>query len=563
MIQALPYQTVFEAQARARRATQLLFALVLFIYTAIFNLAVFICIWLYQVFNVTHGLQHRVHTYGLLTTHDFWVVAAAATSLALMLGWIHFAAARNQPLERLLKLLGAEEADPLDSYHGRFLNVVQEAEAATGIKPIRAVIIPDMGLNAFSLDNGRGEAVIGITEGLLGRLDRSELTAVVSHEAAHLAHKDSELTTTLYSLTAVFAKLAKLFGNFRYLGRMRFRSRGGGAGLALILLMQLVLWALSAVGCALTRILYLAISRNREYLADAHAAHMCKDPLSLAEALNKIAGSSRGNFAQADGLATVFIVSPRLSFLDEMEGAWADLFSTHPPVQKRMKKLLDWAKVNLDAIKKKAPGRSESTFLYKDEKGWQGPASPQEMMMQGLLLPETWVAPLGTNEIGHATDYAELVTLLNNGEARKGNAARGRCPRCKVTGLIETEYEGTFVLRCRFCQGHLLKKGVLERMIVRHEKAFSDDAILKTREVWLSQHRKKLKASCPWPHTKCPFCEGQMLKSFHTLHTRVVIDRCLTCGAIWCDSGELEMIQIIVEKQTVFASHKHTQIKQV
>ena len=563
MIQALPRETVFEAQERARRATRFLFALVLFTYTAIFNAAAFACIWLYRYFNATRGLQlqYDIHTDPLLTAQEILVITMVSTSVAIILGWLHFVTARSQPLERLIKLLGAKEADPSDSYHARFINTVQEAEAATGIKPIRAVIIPDMGLNAFSLENGKSERVIGITEGLLGRLDRSELTAVISHEAAHLANKDSELTTTLYSLTSIFAKLSRVFGNFRYLGRTRFRSsgRGGGGGLAFILLIQLVLWALSTLGCAITKILYLAISRNREYLADAHAAEMCKDPLSLAEALNKIAASSRGSFPTADGLATVFIINPKPSLLDELEGAWANMFSTHPPVQNRMKKLVDWAKANLDVLKKKAPEQAEPSFLYKDEQGWQGPASPKQMMTEGVLAPQTWVAPLGTGEIGHAADYAELVTLLNNSQGETGQSEKtiqNKCPRCKVTGLAETEYEGNSVLHCRFCKGYLLKEGALERMMARYEKEFPEDEILKAKDIWLAAHHKKLKESCPWPLIKCPLCGDEMMKSFHTLHTRVVIDRCLKCGAIWCDAGELEMIQMIVERQNLFFAPK-------
>lgn len=554
MIQALSRETVFEAQARARRASRLLLGLVLFTYTAIFNAAALICVWLYRYFYATRGLQYSVRTYQLLSADEFFLIATGATLVAVLLGWIHFTAARNQPLERLLKLLGVKEPDPSDSYHARFMNIVQEAEAATGTKPIRAVIIPDMGLNAFSLENGKNEAVIGITEGLLGRLDRSELTAVISHEAAHLANRDSELTTTLYSLTSIFAILSRAFSSFRYLGyrtRIRTTSRGGGGALAFILLIQLILWALSTLGCLVTRILYLAISRNREYLADAHAAQMCKDPLSLAEALNKIARSHRGSFPVSDGLSTVFIINPRPSFLDEMGGMWANMFSTHPPVEERMKKLVAWAKSNLDVLRKSEAKPEKSSFLYKDEQGWQGPASPQEMVAQGLA-PQSSVMPLGQDKVGPAFNYAELITLLNSSGKLSETSLQGQCPRCRISGLRETEYEGSPALECRFCKGFLLKQGVLERIIARHEKEFSEEEVMNAKKIWLASHRKNLKESCLWPHIKCSLCEGEMIKSFHTLHTRIVIDRCLKCGAIWCDPGELEMIQMIVERPDFF-----------
>jgi heat shock protein HtpX len=558
MIQVLPRETVLEAQQRARRATHVLFALVLIAYTAIFNLGAFVSLWLWRVFDETRGFPYETRTGPLFTLDEILWIAACTTSFAVILGWIHFLAARNQSLDRLIKLLGAKEADPSDSYHARFINIVQEAELATGIRPIRAVMIPDMGLNAFSLENGKNEAVIGITEGLLGRLDRSELTAVISHEAAHLAHQDSKLTTTLYSLTAIFALLSRAFASFRHFGyrtRIRSSSRGGGGALALILLIQLILWALATLGCLVTRILYLAISRNREYLADAHAAQMCKDPLSLAEALNKIASSSRGSFPLADGLATVFIVNPTPSLLDEMAGTWANMFSTHPPVQSRMKRLVDWAKANLDVLKKKAPERAEPSFLYKNEEGWQGPASPKEMMAQSVM-PQTPVILAGGDEIGLASNYSELLTLFNSREGPNETDSQGKCPRCRVAGLVQTEHEGSLVFECRFCTGFLLKEGVLERMIARREREFSEEEILQTKDIWKAAHDKKLKELCPRPFVKCPLCEGEMMKSFHALHTRVVIDRCLKCGAIWCDKGELEMIQMIVEKPEVFSLPK-------
>ena len=92
----------------------------------------------------------------------------------------------------------------------------------------------------------------------------------------------------------------------------------------------------------------------------------------------------------------------------------------------------------------------------------------------------------------------------------------------------------------------------MERIIVRREKEFSENEVIKTKEIWFKAHEKGLKISCDWPTIKCPSCEGEMAKNFHSLHTRIVIDRCQKCKSIWCDQGELEMIQIIVEKPDMF-----------
>ncbi len=110
----------------------------------------------------------------------------------------------------------------------------------------------------------------------------------------------------------------------------------------------LVLWLISGLGYLVTRLISMAISREREYLADADGVAMCKDPLALAESLYKISCRYRGNVP--DTFSALFILNPGDSTRDEREGFTADLFSNHPPVSQRLSKLLVWAKSDLPAL---------------------------------------------------------------------------------------------------------------------------------------------------------------------------------------------------------------------
>jgi len=416
-----------------------------------------------------------------------------------------------------------------------------------------------MGANAFAVQDGKNRCAIGVTEGLLSKLDRSELTAVISHEAAHLLHEDSKLATTACSLSQVFAIISRALSEFNQYRFISFRKRGGGNAVLFILLAQVCLWTLATVGYGITSLLRLAISRNREYLADAHGAEMCKDPLSLAQALDKISHSSRGGFRSAQDLSTIFIMNPNTSALDETEGAVAELFSTHPPAKERINRLLKWAKADLSLLKSEQKPEvaaisqpvGDRAFYHRAETGWKGPMSPAELIVQGLVNPQAMVSPADQDEIQPAANYADLVRELENAQNIEGLGAKEKCPRCN-TGLHEIDYEGTQILHCKFCDGHLLKGGHLERLIARRDQTFTEEEIQNAKNIWLASQKGSIKDACKLPYIKCPLCNQPMIKSFHTLHTRVVIDRCTNpnCGAVWCDKGELAMIQILVENAT-------------
>ncbi len=537
MFHPLPAQTVFEARQRAKRDTALLFTVLVFLYILfadLMALAVFLFV----------RLQSRHPNFDGLGPVLFWT-----TGLAALVAITHFFIARSRPLDSILDQIGALSPDPQDEVHARFLNLVGEAEAATGIQGIRPVLLSTPGCNAFSLQDGNGNCAIGVTEGILTRLSRNELSAVVAHEAAHLVHEDSRLVTTACFLFGVFGGINQVIGQVLRGGT----SRKGFPPLVI------VLWVISGVGYFITRWISMSLSREREYFADSDGVQMCKDPLAMAEGLYKISGRYKGNFS--DNFAAMFILNPAQSGLHEDEGFFPNLFSTHPPVFRRIDKLLDWAKSDLKTLEEAAdkekpegassgvggitPHGEKASFMLSQDGNWAGPYTPLQMLSLGNLTPGSWVCPTGSQDVTQASQVAELLPLFE--DKVKGSRSKSSCPRCK-TPLLVARYEGAEVEHCGFCEGHLLPLGVLERIVIREEETFTGDQVRKAK-AWRDSSKASFGSRDPFPAILCPHCGGRMAKAIHSAISQVMIDRCVdfSCGAVWCDGGELETIQILME----------------
>jgi heat shock protein HtpX len=546
MLHGLPAETVLEAKHQSQRATIRLLLLLLSIYVFFFNILASVLFFslIFLVPTVSFLLLRQVWGAVYLDLGTaFWPFHLGATAVGILIALIHFHRARSARLHEVLERLGAEPADPQDPYHSRFINIVKEAEAATGIRPIKAVVLPSSGANAFSVADRDNAVAIGATEGLLALLDRSELVAVVAHEAAHLVQGDSKLHTTACSLSRVFDRICST-----------------NVDRIIMLPAVPVLWLISAVGYLLSSVTLMSVSRSRELLADANAVQMCKDPLSLAEALYKISTRYRGGKEVAKALTPLFILNPGASQLDERDGVVADSFSTHPPLAERLQRLLKWARADLGVLKKsmeepepqakpvKIPNKTPR-FLLRHDSTWQGPYTPIQMFSLGLITPQSWVCRVGSKDISRARNSPFLIPLF---EAEVGKAvSQHRCPRCNVS-MISRKYEGASILHCSFCQGNLLQAGVLEKIIARREVTFSSANIARANKWRQAQKKGTVNDLCDFPAIKCPLCGTPMRKSFQSLLTRVIIDRCAngTCRAVWCDGGELEKIQILIEEAT-------------
>jgi heat shock protein HtpX len=551
MFYALPAETVVEAKQRTKRATALLFTLLAFLYVAFSNL---LMLATYVYFR---RWPHYRSDFSPSKAEDVWMLVALTTAAAVLVALVHFLLVRSKRLDDLLGQLRARRADPKDDYHATFIHIVEEAETATGIHGIRPVVLNTVGCNAFSIQDGKGHAAIGVTEGLLSRLNRQELSAVVAHEAAHLVHEDSRLVTTACFLFSVFGQVNSWLGQMMR-SSSSVSSRGSSRGRAGVSGLFLILWIISGIGYLATRLITMAISREREYLADAHGVAMCKDPFSMAEGLDKISRKFRGDTPGT--YSALFILNTAQSNLDEMEGFLPNLFSTHPPVSKRLEKLLAWARSDLKtlqerekqeenrtagAVKSPSAPAPELSYMAFQNNQWMGPYTPLQLLATGIMNPSTWICPTGSQDVAKASETPELLPLLQ--KQVKGSVSLNDCPRCKVP-LLNVKYEGAKIEQCSFCMGYLLKGGVLERLILREDKVFSTDEIKKAK-TWRDSQGGSLGQRDHFPDIKCPYCKSPMCRRIHTQLTQVVVDHCAntTCGAIWCDAGELETIQMLVE----------------
>lgn len=229
----------------------------------------------------------------------------------------------------------------------RLVNVVEEMSIAAGLPRPRVWLVPDSDPNAFATGMEPGDAHIVVTEGLLTTLSRDELQGVVAHEMAHIQNLDVRLMTLLAAMVGAIALMADGLGRFLRFGGRIGGSRGRGGGnkrggpLAMVIV---VAWLLSVLlAPLLSRLLALAVSRKREYLADATGAQLCRNPAALAAALERLDGASAATKSITRGAAHLCIVDPAERRISAHEGLLGDLFASHPPIRRRVARLTGMA----------------------------------------------------------------------------------------------------------------------------------------------------------------------------------------------------------------------------
>ncbi len=220
--------------------------------------------------------------------------------------------------------------------HPRLYNIVEEMKIASGLEKMPNIyIIDDPALNAFATGRDPNRASVAITSGLLQKLNRDELQGVIAHEISHVKNRDVLLMSLCSILLGTIVILAWYGSRIMIFGSMTGSRRssssgGGGQGQAIILIISLVFMILAPI---MAQLIYFAISRKREYLADASAALYTRYPEGLASALEKL-GTSTGQLKSANkATAPMYIINPF-----RRKGMRAsDLSSTHPPISERIR----------------------------------------------------------------------------------------------------------------------------------------------------------------------------------------------------------------------------------
>lgn len=222
-------------------------------------------------------------------------------------------------------------AEPLradDPEHRELQNIATEMAIASGLPRPRLFVIPDPSPNALAAGRDPEHAVIAVTAGALALLDREETQGVIAHEMAHIANRDTLVMTTVAVLFGGVVMLADWARRSLYFARQR---KDGAHPLLFGAVLILVL-----VSPLLSRLLAMAVSRRREYQADATAVELTRNSEGLARALEKISSSSFPFRASTRGTAHLFIVNPLRRRVDDHEGTLASLLGTHPPLAQRI-----------------------------------------------------------------------------------------------------------------------------------------------------------------------------------------------------------------------------------
>ncbi len=228
----------------------------------------------------------------------------------------------------LTKAKPAKKEDYLELHR-----IAENLAISNGLPKPRLYILEDPQPNAFATGRNPENGVIAVTTGLLERLDRVELEAVVAHELGHIGNNDILISSVVVVLVGTVVLIADFFFRMAFFGGMR---GGRDKGNLIVLIGAIAFIVLAPI---LAQLMKLAISRKREYLADSTAALTTRYPEGLARALEKISGDQNQLKRANDATAHLFLVSP---FRGKEQKSWfRKLFMTHPPVEERIKKLRD------------------------------------------------------------------------------------------------------------------------------------------------------------------------------------------------------------------------------
>ena len=226
----------------------------------------------------------------------------------------------------------ATGAKPLERKENkRVYNLVENLCISKGMKMPKVNVIEDDSLNAFASGINEASYSVSLSRGMINKLNDEELEGVIAHELSHIRNKDVRVLIISIIFVGIFSFLAEMaFRGIRFAGRGKRDSKGSGA----IILIAIVV---TAIAYLISIMLRFGISRKREYLADAGAAEMTKNPAALASALRKITADPNIEAVESRDVAQLFIDNPKPS--SHKSASWDNMFSTHPPIEKRIELL--------------------------------------------------------------------------------------------------------------------------------------------------------------------------------------------------------------------------------
>jgi Zn-dependent protease with chaperone function len=424
----------FEHQEVARRATRRLIVLFIVAVIAVVVAVNLVATFLYGTFVVPGAALPA----GFVLINTLLVVALIGGGTAFEMNALR---AGGQVVARMV---GAREVDPStrDLLDRRFFNVVEEMAIASGV-PVPRVFVMDEedSINAFAAGHSINDAVIAVTRGTLTRLTRDELQGVVAHEFSHVLNGDMRLNMRL--LGVLFGLMVVALAG-RFLLEVGGRSRGGGgrgsAGvLAALLAAGVALWLLGYIGVFFGRLIKAAVSRQREYLADASAVQFTRNPDGIGGALRKIGGltkerglGTRIEHPQAEAMSHMFLGAARPTFA-------RGLFATHPPLEDRLQRLygrnVDFVAAPEDALALAMAGTRAP--VERDEGGLAfAPVGSHQTVMEAFTETPTPAAGSPLAGLVAASAAAGAQVAASVGTASVGGAGDSALQRSATEHLL-------------------------------------------------------------------------------------------------------------------------------
>lgn len=384
----------FEAQDRAKRNTGKLVALYVLAVIGI----------ILSVYIVTLLLFHsQVNGFaGASFWQPGWLLTVSLVILLVIAGGTAFRVAQlRKGGSAVAELLGGRrvESSTTDPAEQRLMNVVEEMSIASGL-PVPDVYLLDSeeNINAFAAGFGTNDAAVGVTKGALDQLNRDELQGVIAHEFSHIFNGDMRLNIRLIGILngilVIHIMGMILMRSVLYSGGMRVRSssngKGGGNSTIVIIVFGLSLVVIGYIGMIFGRMIQSAISRQREYLADAAAVQYTRNPDGLAGALNKIGLKKKGAEIK-DGHA---MEMSHLFFASSFHSAFDMLFSTHPPLEKRIKAISpSFGSGKEERFQKKIRNKFNTSHVSGTD---QAESESAGVGGHAALTPEVILAAIGT-----------------------------------------------------------------------------------------------------------------------------------------------------------------------
>ena len=310
-----------------KRRNNIRTTMMLFLFPCVILLLTWLFFLILQAYLFSNEEYKSIFQESLFSSATFLFINAAPWVVAICLVWFLIAYFSNT-----LIINRSTGAKPLErSKNKRVYNLVENLCIATNMDLPKINVIEDDSLNAFASGLNKKNFTVSLSRGIINKLNDQELEAVIAHELTHIRNHDVKVLIISIVFVGIFSFLTQILFRTLLHGKIRVKSnnKNSGGGIIVIIVLALIL---AAIGYFITILMRFAISRKREYMADAGSAEMTKNPLALASALRKIAADPYIEAVSQNDVAQLFIDNPMkkgTSFINE-------IFATHPPINKRI-----------------------------------------------------------------------------------------------------------------------------------------------------------------------------------------------------------------------------------